>query len=63
MSADLSLDQLLAIEGAAAQLYERTREGIHASHFWPALNSNVKTKWRDTARRKLKTGEIAGWPK
>ena len=58
-----TIEQQLAIEGAAAQIYERENTDVRKPHYWPALKSNIKDSYRRVAQRKLRTGEIAGWPK
>jgi len=60
----LTPDQRLMVEGAAAQLYEQdcADKGM-AGQAWGIVDEHVKRRWRETARRKLRTGEIDGWYK
>jgi len=59
---ELTLQQQLAIEGTAAQLYEQDAALDEISvPIWAMAHENVKTRWRATALRKLKTGELDGW--
>ena len=58
----LTVEQQILVEGTAAQLYEQDAAyKARAAQPGSMLDEHVKLRWRDTARRKLKTGEIDGW--
>jgi hypothetical protein len=46
------MDELLVIEGLAAQLYVSSKDGS-AYVWWHSLRSDVKAEWREAAKRKL----------
>lgn len=56
----LKAAQSMLIEAVAAQLYtmEQTRP-----KFWRECGAQTRDHYRKIAQRKLKTGEIHGWPK
>lgn len=59
----LTPEQTLLIEAVAAQLHDRDETSPRHQLFWPMVDEYVKQRYRNMARRKLKTGEIDGWYK
>lgn len=49
------------IEAVAAQLHDRDETSQRHQLFWPMIDETVRQRYRNIARRKLKTGEIDGW--
>lgn len=59
---EFTTEQLLVIEGTAAQLYEANAADTNRHpQPWALVDAHIKTRWRNEARRKLKTGQIDGW--
>lgn len=60
----LDVEKRVMIEGVAAQMYEQDCcDKEIAGQPWGVVDNHIKKRWRLTALRKLRTGEVDGWYK